>query len=343
MILSIQYLRAIAVILVVLNHIIWKNIQAGGSSMQWWHDAGSFGVDIFFIISGYIMVYITQNMHKKPNSVRVFLKKRFIRIIPLYWFYTLIALSIFILLPERVNSSGGDTEILKSFLLLTLGANEHYLVGPGWTLHDEFLFYIVFSFGLLLNKKVGIITVIAILLFPLFLTIFFSTFISTEQMSYYVDNFLNKRFVEFAFGMLLYFLLLKFKKIHWTISLLSLATGSMLFYHLYSGGRLIDIYHIEKGVSAFLLCFGVISLEYFWKKRECKFLTLLGNASYSIYLSHPFVLVAVLMANTKFQNIIPQNELVLMALMLIFSLFSGYISYLFIENRLIQWTKKLFT
>jgi len=338
MILSIQYLRGIAALLVVLSHIAWKNIQAGGSTMHWWHEAGTFGVDIFFIISGYIMVYITQNMHQKPHNIRIFLKKRFIRIIPLYWFYTLIALAIFILMPERVNSAGGNTDVFKSFFLLPLASSENYLVGVGWTLHYEFLFYILFSVGLLFSRTKGNIIVISVILF----SVLFSMLIPSEGMSYIFYTFLNDIFIEFALGIFLYFLLLKIKNIHWFLSLSSITLGILSFYYLHTGGSFTGVHHIDTGSSAFLICFGVISLEYLWKKREFKLLTTLGNASYSIYLLHPFILVAVLIISNKLANIIPLNENILILIMLIVSLVGGYISHIFIEKNLIKWTKRVF-
>jgi peptidoglycan/LPS O-acetylase OafA/YrhL len=336
MILSIQYLRGIAALLVVLSHIAWKNIQAGGSTMHWWHEAGTFGVDIFFIISGYIMVYITQNMHQKPHNIRIFLKKRFIRIIPLYWFYTLIALAIFMLMPERVNSAGGGTDILKSFFLLPLASSENYLVGVGWTLHYEFIFYIFFSIGLLFSRTLGNIIVVSTILF----LVLYSIFGSMEGMGYIFYSFFNDIFIEFALGIFLYFLLLKIKRVHWLFSISSLAIGIFLFYYLHAGGTLTGVHHIDTGSSAFLICFGVISLEYLWKKREFKLLTKLGDASYSIYLLHPFILVAVVIVSNKLANIIPLSESVLILIMLIVSLGGGYISHIFIEKNLIKWTKK---
>ena len=338
MILSIQYLRGIASLLVVLSHIAWKNIQAGGSTMHWWHEAGTFGVDIFFIISGYIMVYITQNMHQKPYNVRTFLKKRFVRIIPLYWFYTLVALVIFILLPERVNSAGGNTDVIKSFFLLPLASNENYLVGVGWTLHYEFLFYILFSFGLLFNRTLGNIAVASAILF----SVLYSIFMPMEGMGYIFHTFLNDIFIEFALGIFLYFFLLKIKHINRTISLLSIAIGVISFFYLHMGGSFTGVHHIDTGTSAFLICFGVISLEYFWKKRECKLLTMLGNASYSIYLLHPFILVAVVMITDKIHNSFPLSESLLIVIMFITAVTSGYISHILIEKNLIKWTKKLF-
>ena len=338
MILSIQYLRGIAALLVVLSHIAWKNIQAGGSTMHWWHEAGTFGVDIFFIISGYIMVYITQNMHQKPHNIRIFLKKRFVRIVPLYWFYTLVALGIFLLIPERVNSAGGGTDVLKSFFLLPLASNENYLVGVGWTLHFELLFYILFSFGLLFSRTIGNIAVISAILF----SVLYSIFIPMEEMSYIFRSFLNDIFIEFALGIFLYFFLLKIKNIHWIISLISITIGVIGFFYLHVGGSVTGVHHIDTGTTAFLICFGVVSLEYFWKKRECKFLTTVGNASYSIYLLHPFILVAVVMVSSKLESILPLSETLLIVIMFISSLIGGYISHIFIEKKLIKYSKKLF-
>ena len=338
MILSIQYLRGIASLLVVISHIAWKNIQTGGSTMHWWHEAGTFGVDIFFIISGYIMVYITQNMHQKPHNVRTFLKKRFIRIIPLYWFYTLVALAIFILLPERVNSGGGNTDILKSFFLLPLASDENYLVGVGWTLHYEFLFYILFSFGLLFSRTIGNIAVVSTIL----ISVLYSIFIPMNGMNYIFYTFLNDIFIEFALGIFLYFFLLKIKNIYTFISISSIIIGVISFFYLHTGGSFTGVHHIDTGASAFLICFGVVSMERFWKRRECKFLTLMGNTSYSTYLLHPFILVAVVMVNDKFKDIIPQNESLLIIIMIAVSIIGGYISHILIEKNLIKLTKKLF-
>jgi len=338
MILSIQYLRGIAALLVVLSHIAWKNIQAGGDTMHWWHEAGTFGVDIFFIISGFIMVYITQNMHQKPHAIQTFIKKRFIRIIPLYWFYTLIALSIFLLIPEQVNSAGGDTQILKSFFLLPLSSSQNYLVGVGWTLHYEFIFYILFAFGLLLTRRYGNILVASIILF----SVFYASFISMVGMNYIAYSFLNDIFFEFALGMLLFHIINHLKQFNLFLSLLLIIIGIFQFYYLHTGGTFTGIHHIDTGMSAFLISFGIITLEYFLIKKEIKILSKLGEISYSLYLVHPFVLVAVVIINKKLEHIIPQGQEILIVIMFASSILGGYLSHKYIEKNLIKITKKLF-
>ncbi|MBO2007245.1 acyltransferase [Serratia marcescens] len=65
-------------------------------------EVGKYGVDLFFIISGFIMAYIT---HGKSVNFISFMKKRFVRIIPIYWVLTSVALAVFIISPSSVNST----------------------------------------------------------------------------------------------------------------------------------------------------------------------------------------------------------------------------------------------
>lgn len=124
MIYSIQYLRGIAALLVVLHHATHKGFQYGNSSLDWLKIDSS-GVDLFFIISGFIMCYTT---HNKSIDFYTFIKNRIERIIPLYWFFSVLALIIFLIAPQYVNSSGGNTGVLASFLLIPNG--QKYLVNP---------------------------------------------------------------------------------------------------------------------------------------------------------------------------------------------------------------------
>ncbi|WP_413693887.1 acyltransferase family protein [Psychromonas sp. KJ10-2] len=111
MINSIQYLRGIAAILVVYYHSTIKAVQNNIPDASIYY-IGESGVDLFFIISGFIICFVTDN--KDFNTLK-FLKSRVLRIIPLYWFFTIIALFAYLIVPSMVNSSGGETLILESF------------------------------------------------------------------------------------------------------------------------------------------------------------------------------------------------------------------------------------
>jgi peptidoglycan/LPS O-acetylase OafA/YrhL len=90
---SIQYLRAIAAILVVYAHSL--NFIGNGNSIQanfyYLKNFGAIGVDIFFVISGFIITYVSYNLNGL-NDFIVFIKKRFVRINPTYYFASTLAL-----------------------------------------------------------------------------------------------------------------------------------------------------------------------------------------------------------------------------------------------------------
>ena len=103
---NIQSLRAIAVMLVVMLHVTnaeQKYMPSNVLLPQTLSALYASGVDIFFIISGFIMVMVS----KEREALR-FLYKRFSRIYPLYWFYSLIVLALYLYRPDMVNSSQGN-------------------------------------------------------------------------------------------------------------------------------------------------------------------------------------------------------------------------------------------
>src|SRR5271165_5026968 len=116
---GIQVLRAIAALLVVQCH----TLQASGGAIAppkspyWFTTFGAAGVDIFFVISGFIMFYISFPTGQPPVSPASFLLKRITRIYPFYWFSMALAFglwSIGLFKPSQI-----DADILiRSFLLL---------------------------------------------------------------------------------------------------------------------------------------------------------------------------------------------------------------------------------
>ncbi len=143
---NIQALRGIAAMAVVLSHLVL--VEAKHTSAPILSDLFTFGmsgVDLFFVISGFIMVYITQTRQStQSTNVVDFLFARAARIYPLYWTVTIALLGVYLVRPDMVfASSPGDPDILKSFLLWP---DEHLpLLEVGWTLIHEMGFYLVFA------------------------------------------------------------------------------------------------------------------------------------------------------------------------------------------------------
>ncbi|MEA2116633.1 MAG: acyltransferase, partial [Thermodesulfobacteriota bacterium] len=132
---NIQALRGVAVLLVVFFHMVTIEKKYGGTNtlLSDYFQFGMFGVDLFFVISGFVMVTVSRGKFQQPRQAATFLYHRISRIYPMYWFYSLLVLAVFLLQPSFVNSSQfGQVNILASFLLLP---QKHLpLLMVGWTL-----------------------------------------------------------------------------------------------------------------------------------------------------------------------------------------------------------------
>jgi exopolysaccharide production protein ExoZ len=153
---SIQCLRGVAALLVVFFHAqTAASLRLAGTSLlhgfQSPAQVGSIGVDIFFVISGFIMVYIL-----KPDSKPLaFWLQRFTRIAPLYWAATAFAVFLGYVAPRYGFGTPSWDYTLKSVLFFPTGSDmwAHPVVQPGWTLVYEFLFYTILSLCLLLGRR----------------------------------------------------------------------------------------------------------------------------------------------------------------------------------------------
>ncbi len=155
-----QALRGLAASLVVLSHAVsaLRNTYSPEFAMS-----GYVGVGAFFIISGFIIYRTSRTSFGTLRGSRGFMIKRLIRIFPIYW----IATALFVVLsPHRAEYTSSD--IICSFILLP-----HYiaqtrsmdpLVGQGWSLHYELLFYVIFACGLCFSRRNGVLLTVAALI-----------------------------------------------------------------------------------------------------------------------------------------------------------------------------------
>jgi exopolysaccharide production protein ExoZ len=152
--LSVQFLRFIAALLVVLSHanyvagVYWSN--SNSPTVSYLFDFGHSGVHIFFVISGFVMVYSTFSS-TPAMSPRDFLLRRFLRIYPIYWLYALGYLV------WKIGEMGPlpAPDIVRS-LLLSPGYSS-LLIGQGWTLSYEVYFYLCFAAAITLGMNRGLI------------------------------------------------------------------------------------------------------------------------------------------------------------------------------------------
>lgn len=167
---SIQVLRGLAALLVVFYHALGMHLQAiermgaegATSGLQGLFVNGYAGVDLFFVISGFIMVWVTRSGQAGAAASAEFLFARITRIYPLWWAAALVATLYYLYFympgpdaPEwrlALREGEGAGYLLRSFLLWP---QENFPIHSlGWTLIHEMYFYVVFAVLLLLPRQV---------------------------------------------------------------------------------------------------------------------------------------------------------------------------------------------
>ena len=241
---------------------------------------GIWGVDIFFVISGFIMMYVTENNEK------FFLLKRIFRIVPLYWILTLGVFALAIFVPDVLNNTTANiVHLIKSLFFIPFDKNGtgHFpILFLGWTLNFEVIFYFLFSLSLVFFKENRMIACsIFIIIFLVFNKIF-------SEKNFIFETYANDIFIEFIFGMILFTIWKKYKnKISTNLSnhfiCLAILLVSIFILNYYNFSR-----SVSYGLPSLILA--VYFLFFLNHLKFPKILVSLGDASYCIYLLHPYVI-----------------------------------------------------
>ena len=160
---GLQVLRAVAALMVVLHHAELSLVL--GFDLPRTHAllVGSAGVDVFFVISGFIMLVSSRRLVGQPGGGTTFLKRRLIRIVPLYWAVTTIYVLAVLLVPQALHRTVSYGSMLASYLFwphLNHDGTMHPALVVGWTLNYEMFFYVLFALAVTLPRKTAVRAVI---------------------------------------------------------------------------------------------------------------------------------------------------------------------------------------
>ncbi|WP_413710121.1 acyltransferase family protein [Rhizobium sp. Rhizsp82] len=267
---GIQYLRAFAALAVVVFHAAERT---GG------HFAiGAAGVDVFFVISGFIMWVISD---RRPVTPQRFLLDRLKRIAPSYWLVTgiMVAGAIAGLFPNLQLSAG---HLLGSLFFIPVRSPSTGEIWPvlvqGWTLNFEMFFYVLFAGALFLPRAWRL----------LFLSVVFGLFFAAgliwDPQSAALATYTRPIILEFLGGVFIAELWLRRKVAGTSLGLACVGAALCGFAAIYLMGAEFD--EFICGPLAMALVFGMVSLETGGSIGRVPVLTYLGDASYSIYLWH---------------------------------------------------------
>lgn len=328
---GIQILRAVAVFLVTWLH--------AGQALGPWRVVElphfmAFGIDIFFVISGFIMASV---LLRDTETAGEFFKRRIVRIFPIYWIFAFMVYA-------RLAHSHGSLLLsyLPSFLLLP-GLYPQYplLLAVSWTLVFEMFFYFTLS-GILLFTKHAV--PVAILILGI------ASFIPGPRVV------TSPILLEFVAGMVVGMGFYRLGKRRWGILLLLMGIVIALYMQRHpeqAGVQGIDLVLAAKagvmrrvltwGISATLIVAGMVFWSPSTQNPPARIAVAVGNSSYSAYLLSSIMIEFTSRALIKLARPSLAAEIVFQFIIVGLVLVAGWISYRFVERPMIRWINSLST
>ncbi len=315
-----QGLRAAAALAIAFYHTADDAIAAGGDPsgaiarvvhwMPW-----TAGVDLFFVISGFVIIHASEALFATPTGSRRFLCRRLWRIVPLYWTLTTLFLGVILLQHSAVHAQIGDGGyILASYFFLPWRRPDGIIepaLGLGWTLNYEMFFYLMLTPFLVLSRVFAVAGGVAVLCLLVIAGRWFS--FRTGALQFWVDPIV----LEFALGMAI---ALAFSSLRppaqplpfgsddsgQSASVRALSAGFALPHWLRFALIAVSIAWLRDqasvdaswrigafGIPSALLVIAAISGRRNPRQSlAIRVLVGLGDASYALYLFHPFVMRA---------------------------------------------------
>ena len=314
-IVSIQYLRGMAALSVVLCHY--------GSNLQSYpvlsrvFNFGQTGVQVFFLISGFIIVYSLIKSNYRPQQFFKFLLKRSIRIDPSYFVVILLTLILFKMLSYMPSFRGEKLPFIPGQFIAHIFYFVPFTKYPFynhvfWTLCVEFQFYILigmlyFLYDSLIYKSV------------------FTVLLSLSCLVPFENVYLVFVYAPiFALG----------------ISLVSFY-DNRTWLNAILPAFLLGLIEYKFGLSIFILLF-VTALIIFLLKLFIKPLKVLGDISYSLYLTHPFILIVILGITKKIALPTDKYQLFCLFIEVVIAISFAYLFYRLVEKPSSDLSKRIF-
>jgi exopolysaccharide production protein ExoZ len=281
--LGVQSLRGLAAMMVVYHHIETQVAREGGATLPL-YNLGMAGVDIFFVISGFIIWVSSQS---SDLTAAKFCARRAIRLVPLYWIITAFVIVVAFIAPQVLSSTViRPAHAIASFLFIPYPhplLNDLYpILIQGWTLNYEVAFYALFTLGLVTpNRGLTFAIVLGCLLATVSLGQIWRP--TSAIADFYTDSVL----LEFGFGLCVGLAYTQLARPPTWLAIGLIAVGAIALLA-------VDLKQIELvyprvlpwGIPAALVVAGVVALDRRAGDAKRTIFTALGDASYSIYLTH---------------------------------------------------------
>ncbi len=282
----VQGLRAAAALAVTLHHVLNDGLAMGAApaAERWRGLSWDAGIDVFFVISGFVIVLASEPLFAAPGAAARFFTRRLIRVAPLYWAATTAFLAASLLIGAVHAPLGGPAYVLASYLFIPWPRPDgvtHPLYEVGWTLNHEMAFYAVFAAFIVLPRRPAVACV------ALALAAGSAWSPSQPQLGFWTDPIT----LEFVFGMAVAVALREGAAPSPAARALLAAAAAALLLALGLGAPDLARW-LRFGVPAGLLVAAAALGEPRLPAPVRAAMLVLGDASYALYLVHPFVMRA---------------------------------------------------
>lgn len=342
----IQVLRAFAALSVVIGHGQHEAHQIAektGQTFQIVYYPFDLGIHIFFVISGFVIALTSPRFAESLDGLKRFLFRRFVRIVPLYWFYTSLMILAIYLFPAAIHTAQPDLwHYIQSYLFIpheSPAGQVRPVLSLGWTLNYEIFFYAVFACLMFLPYRKLLIAFYII--FPLI--VFAGLFIPKEWTALHFWS--EAIILEFLAGVAIAHLKLKDVVITRKTAVICSLMAVVLAVALYFTFNAVHLHHplhllMKGGIGVLLVAAATLTVSIEDIKAP-RILMALGNSSYSLYLAHPFILGLGMLVWTKTGLFDELSLWVFVVLVVTACLIGAHIAYLIVEKPILHFLKDM--
>jgi peptidoglycan/LPS O-acetylase OafA/YrhL len=324
---GLQILRIAAACMVVLTHSTFYARERLDKHFAVWGEGAS-GVNIFFVLSGFVMIYSSAKLLKDVNGWKIFAERRIVRIVPIYWIATSLKIAALLLTSGYIlHAQFSAVKAIESFLFVPAYNSDGSItpvMGVGWTLNFEMFFYLLFTLALFF--RVNVYKLVGCVLCILAVGAFFRQ-PGWPAISFYLDT----RVLQFFLGMLIAKVCLASKHMRLRFSLPLLGAGFVGLMGPWAPMQQLHGLPIE--LAAALIVYATASLEDSLT-RIPRFILYGADASYAIYLFHPFIAPAVPVLLVRMHLVHPWLSV---ACSVTLALAGGCLVHQFVEAPITQW------
>jgi exopolysaccharide production protein ExoZ len=286
---SLQHLRVLAASMIVLYHTELQIMRLTDGQHVHSLGFGAAGTDLFFAIGGFILVYTSYN---RKDTFGAFLYRRIMRIAPLYWLFTFLMLVVLLAAPGHLLTTKVEPwHFLLSLAFIpyphpVLGIDRPFLF-PGWVLNHFVFFYLLFGALLFLPTGRRILVASAVLCTLMVLKLLFAG--ENNLLDFYGATVS----LDFVLGMTVAWLFLERRASPVMIVAVFLTGAAIFAAGVVAGVSDGSERALYWGVAGAALLFVCVFSEKQWGWPNWRFLGALGDASYSVFVSHLFALALV--------------------------------------------------